>query len=303
MSTIDCAVIGGGPAGLSAALVLGRSRKRVVVFDGGTPRNATASYIGGFVTQDRISPAAFRTAAHEDLRAYPTVELHLGTVVDTIERAGTGFRILASGAEYTARRVLLTTGLIDEAMPLPGSRELWGRSLFQCPYCHGYEVRDRALAFLAPEPGEAEWVQLLRSWSSNVMLFTSGAFELPAACRRTLAAAAIPVEERRITGLAREGRALTGIIVEGGVTVARDVLFFRPHQRQTPVVTGLAVALDEHGYVRIGEDHETSIPGIHAAGDLTTHYHGALAAASAGSKAAHAINHALTLDLVGQGLL
>lgn len=300
---IDVAVIGGGPAGLAAALVLGRSRKRVAVFDGGTPRNATAAYIGGFITQDRIAPSAFRVTAHEDLRTYPTVELHLDTLVDRVVRAGPSFRIMASGAEYEARRVLLATGLVDEPMPLPGSRELWGSSLFQCPYCHGYEVRDRALAFVAPEADEAEWVQLLRSWSSNVMLFTNGAFDLPVHCRRALTAAAIPIEERRIIGLAREDRALTGIVVEGEITIPRDVLFFRPVQRQTPVVSALAVALDERGYVRVDADEMTSIRGIHAAGDLATHHHGALAAASAGSKAAHAINGSLTLDLVGQGLL
>lgn len=300
---IDVAIVGGGPAGLAAALALGRSRKLTALFDGGVPRNATASYIAGFITQDRISPAAFRTTAHDDLRTYPTVDLHLGTVVERVERAGTKFRIIASGAEYLARRVLLTTGLLDEPMPLPGSRELWGSSLFQCPYCHAYEVRDRALAYLAPASSEAMWVELLRSWSRNVMLFTNGSFEVPPECRRALTEAAIPIEERRIVGLEHTGRQLTGVVVEGGVTVARDCLFFRPVQKQTPVVIALALGLDERGYVRVGEEHETSIPGIHAAGDLMTHYHGALAAAAAGSAAAHCINHALTLELVGEGLL
>ncbi|MBA3452391.1 MAG: NAD(P)/FAD-dependent oxidoreductase [Deltaproteobacteria bacterium] len=301
---LDVAVIGGGPAGLAAALVLGRSRKRTALFDGGTPRNATAAYIGGFVTQDRIAPASFRHTAHEDLRAYPSVDLHLDTMVDRIERAGAKFRILASGAEYTARRVLLATGMIDEPIPLPGSRELWGTSLFQCPYCHGYEVADRPLAFLAPEPGEAPWVQLLRSWSRDVMLFTNASVEVEPACRVALAEASIPIEERRIIGLARTGRQLTGIVVDGNVTIPRSALFFRPVQRQAPVVAGLALALDDRNYVRVGEDdYETSIRGIHAAGDLMTHYHGALAAAAAGSKAAHSINHGLTVDLVGQGLL
>lgn len=300
---IDVAVIGGGPAGLAATLVLARSRKQVVLFDGGRPRNATASYIGGFITQDRISPTAFRVTAHEDLRAYPTVEIHRDTLVDRIERAGTGFRIVASGAEYKARRVLLATGLIDEPMPLPGSRELWGSSVFQCPYCHGYEVRDRALSFLSPEMGETEWCLLLRSWSRDVMVFTNGAFAPESVCEQKLKAAGIPIEERRIIGLQRTGPQLTGVIVEGDVVIPRDVLFFRPVQRQVPVVVALAVALDKDSYVRVGEDHETSIQGIHAAGDLTSHYHGALAAAAEGSLAAHGINRALTLDLVGQGLL
>jgi thioredoxin reductase len=159
------------------------------------------------------------------------------------------------------------------------------------------------MAFLAPDAEEAQWVQLLRSWTNNVILFTNGAFELPPELRHTLTTASIPIEERRITGLRRNGRVLTGVELEGDVVVPRDVMFFRPVQRQTPVVAALAVALDAGGWVHVNDDYETSIQGIHAAGDLTSHYHGAMAAASAGSKAAHAINRMLTLDLVAHGLL
>lgn len=301
---LDVAIIGGGPAGLAAALVLGRSRKLVALYDGGPPRNATASFIGGFITQDRIAPMDFRRVAHDDLHAYPTIELHLNTLVTKIERAGGKFRVTAGGVEVEARRVLLTTGVLDEPLPLEGSRDLWGRCLFQCPYCHGWEVRDRQLAFLAPEADEALWVLLLRSWSRNVMLFTNGAFDLPPECRKQLTEAGIPVEERRIAALHRDGIKLDGIVVDGDVLISRDVLFFRPEQRQVPLVSALALAMDKKGrWLQVDDHFRTSIPGIYAAGDLCTHYHGALAAAAAGSQAAHAINHDLTVDLVGKGLL
>jgi thioredoxin reductase len=303
MSVLDCAVIGGGPAGLSAALVLGRSRKRVAVFDGGTPRNATAGYIGGFITQDRITPVEFRRVAHADLRAYPSVDLHLDTTVTRIERASSKLRVHAGRTEYEARRVLLATGIYDEPFPLDGSRQLWGTSLFACPYCHGYEVRDRRLAFLAPDAEQVEWVQVLRSWSGNVMLFTNAAFTIPAPVRLLLAEARIPIEERRILALRGTHGQLESIVVEGNIALPRDALFFRPQQRQTPLVSALAVALDDQGYVRVDGEYRTSIPNLHAAGDLTSHYHGAMAAASAGSKAAHCINRELTLDLVRAGLL
>ena len=116
--------------------------------------DARAKYIGGFITQDRIIPAAFRATAHEDIRAYPTVDLHLNTLAKRVERAGKGFTIHLDGTELSARRVLLATGLIDEPLPLEGSRDLWGRTLFQCPYCHAYEHRDRKLGFLVPDCGE-----------------------------------------------------------------------------------------------------------------------------------------------------
>jgi thioredoxin reductase len=300
---VDVVVIGGGPAGLAAALVLGRSRKHVVVCDGGTPRNAAATYIAGFITQDRISPTRFRHVAHEDLQTYPTVEVHVNTLVTRIERARGGFRVHAGGTEVETRRVLLCCGIHDEPLPLEGSRELWGASLFECPYCHGWEIRDRSLGFLSPSAEHAGWVRLLRSWSSNVMLFTNGAYALSAELRGELTAASLPIEERRIVGLERQGKRLTAIVVDGDVRLPREALFFRPIQRQTPIVSALAVALDGKGYVKVDEEYRTSIPGIHAAGDLITHYHGALAAASSGSMAAHCINHQLTLEQVGAGVL
>ncbi len=298
---LDCAVIGGGPAGLSAALVLGRSRKRTALFDGGTPRNATAGYIGGFITQDRIAPGEFRSVAHEDLRAYPTVSLHLDASVTRIERVGSKLCVHADGVEYEARRILLATGIIDEAMPLDGSRELWGKSLFECPYCHGYEVRDRKLGFLAPAD-DVLWVELLRSWSRQVTVFTNAAFEIPSPQRARLLDAGIAIEERRIATLRGHHGQLEEVAVDGGA-VPLDALFFRPQQKQTPLVAALALALDDHGHVRVDEESRTSIPGIHAAGDLASHYHGAMAAAAAGSMAAHCINRELTVELVRVGLL
>lgn len=300
---LDCAVLGGGPAGLAATLVLGRSRKTVALFDGGTPRNATATYIGGFITQDRISPAEFRRTAHADLRAYPSVELHLNTEATRVERAGPKLRVHAGGVVHEARRVLLTTGILDEPLPLEGSRELWGTSVFECPYCHAWEHRDRRFAYLATTPEEAEWAQVLRSWTNNVVILTNAAFELPRGLRERLREASVLVEERRILRLEAAGGRLTTIVVEGEVPVLRDVLFFRPAQRLTPIVAALALATSEAGYVRVDDSYRTSIPTIYAAGDLTSHYHGALAAADAGSQAAHCVNHELTLALVGEGRL
>lgn len=299
----DVAIIGGGPAGLAAALALGRSRKRVLLVDGGTPRNERAQYIGGFITQDRITPTAFRGTAHDDLRQYPTIELHLNTVCTRIDRAGRVLALHVGGAEHAARRVLLTTGLLDEPLALEGARDLWGRSLFQCPYCHAYEHRDRKIGFLSPTSEEGPWSLLLRSWSRDVTVFTNGAYPVSAEHREKLANARIPIEEGRIIELLREGDKLHAIRVEGGSLIACEALFFRPQQHQAPVVAGMGLALTADGYVCIDENFKTSMPNVYAAGDLAAHYHGAIAAASAGNQAGHSINHELTVELVEQGQL
>ncbi len=302
LSVYDVAIIGGGPAGLAAALALGRSRKRVLLVDGGTPRNARAQYIGGFITQDRIVPTAFRSSAHDDLRAYPTIDLHLNTVVARIDRTGSMLALHVSGAEHVARRVLLATGLVDEPLPLEGGRDLWGRSLFQCPYCHAYEHRDRKLGFWSPDCDECDWSLLLRSWSRDVTVFTNSAYTVSAEHRAKLGAAKIKLEEGRIVELLREGDQLVAVRVEGA-SIACDALFFRPQQRQAPIVAALGLAMTDDGYVCVDADFKTSMPNVYAAGDLAMHYHGALAAASAGNQAGHSINHELTVELVEQGHL
>lgn len=300
--TYDVAIVGGGPAGLAAALALGRSRKRVLLVDGGTPRNDRAQYIGGFITQDRIAPTAFRGTAHEDLRAYPTVDLNLNGIVDSVSRAGTAFALHVGGVEHEARRVLLATGLIDEPLALDGSRDLWGRSLFQCPYCHAYEHRDRKIGFLAPSSDDCAWALLLRSWTRDVAVFTNGAYTVAPEHRVKLGAAGIPIHEGRVAELLRNGEHLHAVRTVDA-TIACEALFFRPQQHQVPVVAALGLALTADGHVRVDDDFKTSMAGVYAAGDLATHYHGALAAASAGNQAGHSINHELTVEMVEQRCL
>lgn len=202
-----------------------------------------------------------------------------------------------------ARRVLLCAGMIDVLPDLPGYPELWGKSLFQCPYCHGWEVRERAFGFIAPSAESLEWSMFLKGWTSDVAVFTGGAFAVPEETRARLARARIPIEERGIVGLGvRDGR-LEGVLLEGGARVARDVLFVRPPQRQVPLVDSLGLALDDQGFVRVDHSGQSSVPGIYAAGDLTTMQQGAVMAAAAGARAAAMLNHELTMALVAAGAL
>jgi thioredoxin reductase len=297
MSYAVC-IAGGGPAGLSAALTLGRSRKRVLLVDGGQARNAAAEQVYGFVTRDGTPPAEFRRVAREQLARYPSVSI-LDTRVKGVDGTLGRFVVtLDNGASIDAERVLLCLGLEDEPPDLPGCSELWGRAVLECPYCHGWEVQDRTFGYMARTAQALELPLLLKSWTQQVVAFTDGRFEVPVPSRRRLAERQVAVEERPISRVltAPSGDQLAGVELRDGTVVECQVLFVEPRQRQTPLVQGLGLELDERGSVRVNEDMETSRPGISAAGDLASHHHGALVAAAEGSRAAHAINRTLTLE-------
>jgi thioredoxin reductase len=291
----DVAIVGGGPAGLSAALTLGRACKRVALFDAGPPRNAAAHEIHNFVTRDGTPPAEFRRIARAQLAPYDGVEVQ-DARVEAIEQDGARFRVRTATGVIEARRILLCAGMFDALPEIPGYRELWGRSVFQCPYCHGWEVRGRAFGYIAPAPEWLAWALFLQGWSDDVAVFTSGQFPVPAQVAGDLARARIHVEERPVIGLRAQAGQLAAVALAGGAEIAREVLFVRPPQRQTPLVASLGLALDAQGFVQIDDQFQTSVPGIHAAGDLTTPFQGALIAAAAGTRAAGALNHALTME-------
>jgi thioredoxin reductase len=292
----DVIIIGGGPAGLSAALTLGRGRKRVLLCDAGARRNAGAERVHTYVTRDGTPPDEFRRVAHEQLRMYPDVERRDVRVV-ALGRDGDGLRAtLGDGSEVWAARAVLALGVVD-VLPddLPGYRELWGRSIFQCPYCHGWEVQERRFAWLAPGPEMLSFAIFLTGWSADVVALTGGRFAVDAAARADLQRAGVPLDERPLRRLHAHDGELSAIEFEGGDRLARDILFARPPQRQTELVQSLGLELDEHGYVRVDAHGRTSMPGVYAAGDLTTPIQAAQLAAAAGMQAAAALNHELTI--------
>ena len=289
----DVLIVGGGPAGLAAALTLGRGCKRVLLCDSGPPRNAAAVHVHNFVTRDGIRPAEFRAIAREQLGAYPDVQVR-DVRVDAIAGEAGAFSIrFADGGSAVASRVLLCLGMIDEPPPIDGMRELWGSSIFQCPYCHGWEVRDQRFAYLAATVETLEFAVFLRGWTADVAALTNGAFEIPVDVRAQLASAGVAVREVPIARLAASGDRLTAVDFADGSRLERDVLFVHPPQRQSDLVQSLGLALDEKGFVRLAETGETSVPGIYAAGDLVTPLQAAILAAASGTRAAALVNHAL----------
>ena len=295
----DVVIAGGGPAGLSAALTLGRARKRVLLCDGGPRRNAAAVHVHNFVTRDGTPPDEFRRIARGQLAAYPVDarDVRIGGIAGARGR----FAVTVEEAVVEARRVLLCTGMVDGMLPIGGFRELWGRSIFQCPYCHGWEVRDRRWAYLAlPHRAAhlAPFSLMLRGWTRDVTAFTGGAVEVPADARAKLDAAGVRVETGALRGLRHRDGALEAVELADGTAVPCDVLFVHPPQEQVSLVTALGVDLDDDGYVRVDPaTYATSVAGVYAAGDLMSRMQGATIAAAAGTQAAGAINLELTAEL------
>jgi thioredoxin reductase len=293
--TYDVAIIGGGAAGLSAALVLGRARRRVVVIDAGSPRNAPAAHMQGFLSRDGMPPAELLIAARAEVRHYG-VEL----VEDRVLDATAGFALrLAGGRAVHARQVLLATGAADVLPDVEGARERWGRDFLHCPYCHGWEVRDQPIGVLATGPGSVEHAHLLRQWTDDVILFTHTT-AVTAEERATLHARGIAIVDGTVERLVISDAHLQAVQLADGRTVARDALFIRPALRahtDTPAAA-LGCELLAGGLVRADADGRTSVPGVWAAGNATNPRAQVITAAGEGSAVAIAINGQLVNDTV-----
>lgn len=298
MSRFDVVIIGGGAAGLSGALVLGRARRRVAVVDAGNPRNAPAAHMQGFLGSDGLPPRELLAAGRAEIAGYG-VELIAGTataIAAAPRSAGEpGFQVqLADGVSLSTRRVLVTTGLRDEIPDLPGARERWGRDVLHCPYCHGYEVRDRRLAVLGASVEAITHALLVRQWSPDLMLF-SDAGCLTAAQREQLAARHIVVHDEPLTGLVIEDDRLRGLALASGAVVERDALFVRPtFVANDTLLTALDCALAPTGWVATDTAGATSVAGVWAAGNAVNPRAQVITAAGEGSAAAIAINNDLS---------
>ena len=299
---VDVAIIGAGSAGLSAALVLGRCLRRVLVLDGGPPRNAPAPAVQGFFTRDGTRPAHLLELGQEQLAPYTSVEIRAAKVVKLV-RSGKHFELTLEGetgrhSTRTARKVLLATGVEDELPPLNGMRELWGRGVLHCPYCHGWEHRDQPLAVYGRAKLVTGLALLVSRWSPDVVVCVEDPANLSQHARRRLRRQHIMVREEPVARL--EGTAageLRHVVFESGEKLARKAVFVHPHQHQrSPLAGQLGCRLTSKGAVWVNKQQQTTVPGLYAAGDNTPGTQQAIRAAAEGSSAAISINEALTRE-------
>ena len=286
----DVIVVGAGPAGLSAALMLGRSRRRVLVCDTGTPRNAAARTIHGLLSRDGIAPLELLRIAREQLRPYDTVELR-DVEVTAAECRDARFRVtLAGGSTLDTRKLLIATGVVDNLPDLPGFTRLYGASVFHCPYCDGWEVRDRPLAIYGRGDRGLGLSLELTGWSRDLVLCTDGPSEIAPEGLARLDRHGIRVREDRVVRLEGDER-LERIVFATGEPLARHALFFTTGQTQQSVLAErLGCVMNDKGTVWTGKYESTHLPGLFVAGDASRAVQWVVVAAAEGAEAAFAIN-------------
>jgi thioredoxin reductase len=291
---LDCVIVGGGPAGLSAALMLGRCRRRVVLCDTGQPRNAPSQAMHGFLSRDGISPLDLLRIGREQLGTYPSVEIRQLEVLD-LKRVDEHFEsVLADGTTLLSRTALLATGVKDDLPKLDGISTLYGRSVFHCPYCDGWEVRDQSIAIYGNGKSGAGLAQTLSIWSDKLSICTDGKPEFSRHELRRLKVLGIQVFSERIKKVVGRNGQLERIAFEGGKSLACSAMFIHTHQHQGSCLPARLGCEDKkRRTVPTGKFEVTSIPGLYVAGDASRDVQLVIVAASEGAQAAFDINKSL----------
>lgn len=289
-------IVGGGPAGLGAAMALGRLRRSALVCDDFRPRNLAAEHMHNFPGEEGLPPLDWRKKARRDVEQYDTVRFFEGTVTSASKSDG-GFDATLSGGR-SIRKIILACGILDPLPPIPGLQELWGKSAFHCPFCHGYEHRDRSLALIGDGPPALNLLAMLRGLTSRIVLLTNGKSRLEAGDRAALGRRDIRIIEHPIERVVHDGGRLKGIVV-GGEQIDREVLVVAnqvPFQMKCPIGDRLGCEKLENGLYKVGEGNRTSVPGVYAAGDNMTMQQTVLGAVGAGQAAGIAAVKDLSME-------
>jgi thioredoxin reductase len=290
---LDVVVIGGGPAGLSAALVLGRCRRSVLVCDAGRPRNAVAVAVHGYLTRDGLAPSELLRLGREQLRPYG-VEFKEGTVTDVVGSGDAFEVVMETGERVPTRMVLMATGVRDHLPEVEGVEDCYGITVHHCPYCDGWETRGRSLAVIGHGAGGAGLALSLKTWSDRVTLCSNGRARIAAGHRAQLDAQGIAVVERPIARLDHVDGRVRAIVTRSGEPVPCDAVFFSTGQSpQCDLPRRLGCEFTRKGAVKTDHLGKTCVPGVYVVGDASHDVQFVIVAAAEGAKAAVGINKAL----------
>lgn len=270
-NSFDVIIVGGSYAGLSAAMVLGRSLRNILVIDNGKPCNRQTPHSHNFLTRDGETPANISAIAKEQVLQYPTVSFLSDLATKAYARSG-GFVVeTATGQSFKAKKLVLATGVEDVMPPIPGFAECWGRSVLHCPYCHGYEVHGQQLGILANGDTAYEMVRHIQHWSPTLTLFTNGPATLTSDQRQVIDQFNIPIIENEIAAVEHENGQLTHLRFTDGSAYMLDALFSRVAFRQhSDLAKQLGCDLAESGLIKAAEFGQTNVAGVYAAGDTSS---------------------------------
>ncbi|NBD23225.1 NAD(P)/FAD-dependent oxidoreductase [Paenibacillus glycinis] len=294
---MDVGIIGGGPAGLNAALVLGRARKSAVVIDEGRPRNRVTGETHGFLTRDGIAPGEFRRIAMEQMQAYPSIAF-VSDAATAVTGTDGDFRIeTAGGSSYRCKKLLFAVGMRDLPLDIDGLADVYGRSAFVCPYCDGWELRDRKLVLIVKGARALHSAKTLSGWTNDITILTDGPDEWTDGQREELKRHRVTVFDSPIRRIESADGMVERVILRDGTAVPCAGIFFAPKLAAgSELPKSLGCRVTEAGTVVADAFGKTSVPGAYAAGDAATELYQAVVAASLGSLAGVGINTELLAE-------
>ncbi|MGV3765975.1 MAG: NAD(P)/FAD-dependent oxidoreductase [Chitinophagaceae bacterium] len=292
----EAIIIGGSYAGLSAAMALGRSLRKVLVIDSGLPCNRQTPHAHNFITQDGEEPAIIAEKARLQVQQYPTVHFFNG-IAAAGKKTGNGFELTTSSGEtFSAPKLIFATGVKDIMPELEGFAECWGISVIHCPYCHGYEVRHEKTGILANGDVAFHLAQLIRNWTNDLTIFTNGKSTLSPEQMDTISRHNIPVIEKPLSALKHESGMLKALLFKDGTAFPLKALYARPvFEQHCRIPEMLGCALNEHGYIEVNGFYQTSIEHVYACGDATSMMRSVANAVAGGNMAGAMVNNELTM--------
>jgi len=290
----DVAIVGGSYAGLSAAMTLGRARRKVIIIDSGKPCNRQTPHSHNLITHDGKTPAEISALAREQVLAYPTVRMRTG-LVRQVQGSDGAFTVMTDeGETLQAKKLIFATGIRDLMPEIPGFAESWGISAIHCPYCHGYEYSDARTGVLVNGEMASEYLKMIRNWTADLTLYTNGPAAFDDAARAKMHAFGAEIVEEPIASLDHENGYLKALHLTDGTTRNITALYHRPSFVQhCPIPEQLGCELNAQGFIKVDEAQKTTIAGIYAAGDNSGAFRGLTGAMAAGTTAGARLNHEL----------